>query len=204
MVAFASRVSGHGFCKSPPSRSSMWNYGYETPISYEYNQLWCGGYQLQNEVYEGKCGPCGDSFGDARPRANENTGKYGLGIVTGTYTQGQVLTATVDITANHGGWIQFAICKLNTTNQLETEECFVPLKLKDSNETKFMLSSTDNIDTTVQLQLPPHLVCQRCVLQWHYHTASRWGICDDGSVGNGCGPQETFRTCSDISIVQMK
>lgn len=27
-----------------------------------------------------------------------------------------------------------------------------------------------------------------------------WGQCEDGTSGLGCGPQEHFRTCSDISI----
>ena len=39
-------------------------------------------------------------------------------------------------------------------------------------------------------------------LQWHYNTGNHWGI--DEATGNqclGCGPQETFRGCADIRIV---
>ncbi|XP_065344983.1 uncharacterized protein LOC135942658 [Cloeon dipterum] len=203
LVVSTAYVAGHGFAKDPPSRSSMWRYGYDTPINYEDSQLWCGGFQIQHNAYGGKCGPCGDSYGDARPRANENTGKFGRGIVSSTYIQGQAISATFEITANHRGWIQFSICKLNTTNQLETEECFVPLQLKGTTETRYVLPNDNIGETTVQLQLPPNLVCQRCALQWHYHTGNSWGTCEDGSGAIGCGPQETFRTCSDVAVMQL-
>ena len=36
-------VSGHGRLVEPPSRSSMWRYGFDTPINYNDNQLFCGG-----------------------------------------------------------------------------------------------------------------------------------------------------------------
>ena len=39
-------------------------------------------------------------------------------------------------------------------------------------------------------------------LQWTYHTANSWGEDPDGRVCVGCGPQETFRACADIRIVQ--
>ncbi|CAB3371643.1 Hypothetical predicted protein [Cloeon dipterum] len=110
-VVSVAYVFGHGFCKNPPNRSSMWRFGYDTPVNYEDSQLWCGGYQAQHGVFGGKCGPCGDSYGDARPRENENTGKFGRGIVVRNYTQGQIITTTFTITASHMGWIQYSICK---------------------------------------------------------------------------------------------
>lgn len=27
-----------------------------------------------------------------------------------------------------------------------------------------------------------------------------WGRCDDGTYGEGCGPQEIFRNCADVAI----
>lgn len=33
-----------------------------------------------------------------------------------------------------------------------------------------------------------------------YILGNTWGWCEDGSGGLGCGPQEEFRSCSDISI----
>lgn len=38
-------------------------------------------------------------------------------------------------------------------------------------------------------------------LQWTYTTGNRWGQCSDGTQGLGCGPQEMFRACSDVSII---
>ena len=29
---------------------------------------------------------------------------------------------------------------------------------------------------------------------------NNWGQCDDGSYEEGCGPQETFRSCADVAI----
>ena len=36
--------------------------------------------------------------------------------------------------------------------------------------------------------------------QWTYTVGNSWGMCADGVGRVGCGPQETFRACSDFSI----
>lgn len=36
-------VSAHGRLISPPSRSSMWRFGFSTPENYNDNELFCGG-----------------------------------------------------------------------------------------------------------------------------------------------------------------
>ena len=52
------------------------------------------------------------------------------------------------------------------------------------------------------LQLPADLTCSHCVLQWTWTCANSWGLCDSSDRGAlGCGPQETFRACSDIAIL---
>lgn len=30
--------------------------------------------------------------------------------------------------------------------------------------------------------------------------ANNWGLCDDGKEAMGCGPQETYRNCVDITV----
>ena len=35
---------GHGRLISPPGRSTMWRYGYNTPVNTNDNQLSCGGF----------------------------------------------------------------------------------------------------------------------------------------------------------------
>lgn len=50
-------------------------------------------------------------------------------------------------------------------------------------------------------KLPSGLVCDHCVLQWRYTAGNNWGTCKNGTQGLGCGNQEQFGACSDISIV---
>lgn len=38
------------------------------------------------------------------------------------------------------------------------------------------------------------------MLQWRYVAGNNWGVCENGTGAVGCGPQEEFRACSDISI----
>ncbi|CAF3661051.1 unnamed protein product [Rotaria sp. Silwood1] len=49
------------------------------------------------------------------------------------------------------------------------------------------------------VKLPDGLTCSRCVLQWGWTCANRWGS-SDGKEGMGYGKQETFRGCADIRI----
>merc|ERR1712142_1400240 len=56
----------------------------------------------------GKCGMCGDPV--QGPLLHESGGKFANGIITKTYTKGQKIDVTLDLTANHGGWFEFQIC----------------------------------------------------------------------------------------------
>lgn len=42
--------------------------------------------------------------------------------------------------------------------------------------------------------------CANCVLQWRYIAGNNWGMCPDGTGAVGCGAQEEFRACADITI----
>lgn len=44
------------------------------------------------------------------------------------------------------------------------------------------------------------MICDHCVLQWRYTAGNNWGDCKNGTQGLGCGNQEQFGACSDISI----
>ncbi len=48
--------------------------------------------------------------------------------------------------------------------------------------------------------LPSGLTCSQCVLQWRYIAGNNWGMCPNGTGAVGCGPQEEFRSCADVSI----
>jgi len=202
MVYQAQEIRGHGMLMVPVNRGSMWRSGYDTPINYDDNANFCGGYGLQWGIHRGKCGPCGDSYSLSRPRPNENTGTYGKGVIAATYEEGSFIDLKVRITANHWGYFLFELCPLNSSDELETEECFMknPLKLEDGSD-KYILPSSNVGLYSMTVKLPANLTCDQCVLRWHYTCGNNWGVCADGTGRLGCGPQETFRTCSDIAIV---
>jgi len=53
----------------------------------------------------------------------------------------------------------------------------------------------------INLIISSHRVsCEQCILQWTYTAGNNWGVCANGTGDLGCGPQETFRACSDIRI----
>lgn len=56
----------------------------------------------------------------------------------------------------------------------------------------------------VYVHLPRKVTCEQCILQWTYTAGNNWGVCVNGTGGLGCGPQETFRACSDIRILPIK
>lgn len=54
--------NGHGRLIEPPSRSSAFRYGFQTPPNYNDHELYCGGFARQQRN-GGKCGECGDAWG---------------------------------------------------------------------------------------------------------------------------------------------
>ncbi|KAF2886509.1 hypothetical protein ILUMI_19664, partial [Ignelater luminosus] len=154
---------------------------------------------IQWGVHNGKCGVCGDNYGDSVPRDNENTGKYGQGQVVAQYPSGSVINTMIRLTTNHKGWFNYSLCELKDTTKPETEECFQDLTFEDGS--KQMEIEPDKKDFLNRVQLPEGFKCKRCVLRWTYKTGNSWGICEDGSGGLGCGPQEMFKNCADIAII---
>jgi hypothetical protein len=56
-------VDGHGRLIEPPSRASMWRYGFgDAPANYNDHELYCGGFSRQWQTNGGKCGVCGDPW----------------------------------------------------------------------------------------------------------------------------------------------
>ncbi|CAL8109433.1 unnamed protein product [Orchesella dallaii] len=199
-------IAGHGRLMEPPNRSSLWRFPefdqHAPPINYNDNELFCGGFPAQHEFNGGRCGVCGDNYNDTRPRANEHKGQYGNGIISRNYTQGQNITSVVELTFGHLGHFEFRLCKLQDSAQTEAEDCFDQylLSLADGSGTKFPVPDLGAHWYRVDLTLPEELECEHCVLQWHYVAGNSWGNCGNGTEAIGCGPQETFRGCSDIAI----
>lgn len=55
----------------------------------------------------------------------------------------------------------------------------------------------------IKYLLPNGLTCSQCVLQWKYVAGNNWGMCPNGTGAVGCGPQEEFRACADVSITDL-
>lgn len=85
---------------------------------------------------------------------------------------------------------------------LETDECFAeyPVLLSDGSKL-FTISNDEKGPVSYKVKLPEGLTCRHCVMRWHWRVANTWGLCENGTHAVGCGNQETFRSCSDISIV---
>ncbi|XP_069102406.1 uncharacterized protein [Argopecten irradians] len=196
---------GHGRLLEPPSRSSMWrsmrNGSPEfpnAPINYNDNQLFCGG--RINFIYQHqKCGICGDPY--QGPRNNEAGGRYAKGIITRHYTVGQTIDIGVEITANHHGYFEFRLCPNNDIHKRATQECLDQhlLTLENADGTRYYLGGRRGA-INLKAKLPEGLTCSQCVLQWRWKTGNSYGYAANGTYCIGCGLQEMFYGCSDISI----
>ncbi|XP_023217685.1 uncharacterized protein [Centruroides vittatus] len=202
-LSFITLVWSHGRLLEPPSRSSMWRFGFKNPVNYDDDSLYCGGISVHWNKNGGKCGICGDPWNQPEPRDNEDGGIYGNKIIARTYKSGQEIDTNVYLTATHQGYFEFRICPLKTPDQKADQECLDQYLLEraDGKGTKFPIPPGAKPDNyPVKLKLPQGLTCDRCVFQWHYRTGNSWGICENGKGALGCGPQEYFRGCADIAI----
>ncbi|XP_055641671.1 uncharacterized protein LOC129778654 [Toxorhynchites rutilus septentrionalis] len=199
IAALIPSISGHGMTMDPVARGSRWRCQSSAPTNWDDTELWCGGMfvQIQNG---GRCGMCGDNWAHPEPRRHELGGQFGQGEIVKNYTSGSVIDVGVRVTVNHLGFFVFNLCCLDHFGR-ETDACFNEHPLLDSQgRRQWFLNSTESRMYNVNLQLPRNLVCSHAVLQWTYTAGNNWGICPDGSGALGCGPQEHFRTCSDIGI----
>ncbi|XP_078034834.1 uncharacterized protein LOC144468905 [Augochlora pura] len=193
-------VQGHGMMLDPVSRSSAWRKGFPVEPNYDDMGLFCGGFAVMWDQNGGRCGLCGDDYAMSTPRPNENGGIYGRGVIVKEYSRGQTINAYVKLTANHKGTFTFHLCKLSASKERESEDCFnqYPLQLAEGGYEKVV--PADQFEFNVALRLPNDLTCKQCVIRWTYRTGNNWGQCPDGTSALGCGPQETFKNCADVSI----
>ncbi|KAK6959371.1 cell wall integrity and stress response component 4 [Biomphalaria glabrata] len=200
-MTFPSVVQGHGRLMDPPARNSMWRLGFPNPVNYNDNELYCGGRMTQWARNNGKCGVCGDPH--HAKREHEAGGKYANGIITREYKQGDVIDVAVHVTANHKGFFEFRICPVEDPKVEVTQECLdkIVLEKADGNGTKYFLpESQSNQFFNVSLRLPSDLTCKQCVIQWKYRTGNTWDKDETGKFCVGCGPQEEFYNCADVTI----
>lgn len=148
------------------------------------------------------CGVCGDSIRMHRPRPHETGGKMVLNRTVRNYFPGSTIDVMIHLVTNHGGYFEFDLCERQSFDELEEETCFRKLKFVDGEE-KLMLTNGEKEQgyRTLSLEIPHQLRdCPACILRWNYRAGNNWGICKNGTVGVGCGHQELYRNCADISI----
>ncbi|CAG5112433.1 Oidioi.mRNA.OKI2018_I69.chr2.g6649.t1.cds [Oikopleura dioica] len=201
---------GHGRMLEPPARSSYLRLSGDPNIdmskvtpNYNDNELFCGGFQHQ--VSNGyKCGVCGDSYLQARPRENEWGGKYGSsGLIPRTYESSEEIPVTIQLTAHHKGFFQFKICEMTPEMSTEDEDCFnSPESIMELADGSTIWDVNNGATGTFngKLRLPDDLSCEHCVIQWRYHTGNSWGCDETGKCGLGLGMQEEFYGCADVKI----
>ena len=149
----------------------------------------------------GKCGVCGDPWNGIRE--HEAGGKYANGLIVRKYEVGQVINATVELTANHKGFFEFRLCPTDNPFKKVTHQCLrkFPLVVADTGLTRFMVPTGNSYSKiTVPLRLPAGVKCRACLFQWQYTAGNSWGVSPDGRQCVGCGNQEQFYGCADIAI----
>lgn len=119
----------------PPSRSSAWRYGFQTPPNYNDHELYCGGFNRQWQKNYGQCGICGDPFNVPLPRDNEYGGKYGLGVIVRKYNPGADVTLRIELTASHMGYFEFRVCP----DKAATQDCLDKYVLVSGKEHLFKI-----------------------------------------------------------------
>jgi hypothetical protein len=210
---------------------SMWRFGFDVPPNYNDMSNYCGGKENQWSSQQGRCGVCGDpfqgktsltrtivSFDDrmAGPRDHEDGGIYSTGLIGRTYQSGEMINATIDITANHFGYFEFRLCALDmgksrrprrlTQNCLDEHLLTIGPSNSKSNgdDTRYYLPHGNKSYFHVPVQLPVDIhSCKHCVLQWKYHAGNTWGKDHKGRKCLGCADQqEEFYNCADIALVE--
>ena len=202
LLSHLSTVHPHGRLRQPPSRSTMWRYGFPTPTNVNDHESNCGGFGRQWDRNHGECGVCGDPADLPQPRPQELGGEYGLGVVSANLSQGQVLQVEVELTAYHQGYFEFRLCRHNTRLRPVTQECLDQhlLPLESGGSRYYPPPPPPGALYNLQYRLPPGLTCDLCVLQWRYVAGNSWGKCSNGTEAVGCGPQEEFRACADLRL----
>jgi len=180
----------------------MWRYGFNTPTNVNDHESNCGGFGRQWSQNQGLCGVCGDAYDLPQPRPGELGGQYGLGVVAANLSQAQVLQVEVELTAYHGGYFEFRLCPHNTRTRPVAQRCLDRhLLTQESGEVRFYPGPpSPGGRYSLTYSLPPHLTCGLCVLQWRYVAGNSWGKCTNGTEAVGCGAQEEFRACADLTV----
>merc|ERR1711962_173814 len=207
IVTFLDLVHSHGRLMDPASRNAMWRKGYPNPVNYNDNELYCGGFVVQYQKNDGKCGVCGDDYKEKVPRRHEAGGEFGNGIISRRYTMGQEIDIEAELTTNHKGWMEVKLCPHNNPKVVITQQCLDdnPLEIVNTpgqSGYRFIIpEDTKKVEIfRWKVKLPDGITCSNCVIHWKYFAGNTWDYCADGMGSVGCGNQETFINCADVTI----
>ncbi|XP_045584597.1 uncharacterized protein [Procambarus clarkii] len=182
------QAAGHMSLQEPPARNVMWRMGFnDLPAHADDDYLICHEKSARN-----KCPPCGDSADTPPPHPHEGGGQWATGIISRTYTMGQVMNIHVNVTRSHGGSIEFKLCPHDSIATPVDQRCLdrYPLEIVGSNSRSVPIRAPYNSpeQISVRVRLPPGVACDQCVLQMT-NTAEEFK------------PQKImFRNCADIAI----
>ncbi|KAF0715075.1 Aste57867_3582 [Aphanomyces stellatus] len=199
MLAFSGLIQhadAHGRLLVPPHRGYIGKLPQFSFIPKDYSDhgLNAGGI---SQTSGGQHGVCGDPFSGVRD--HETGGMYGTfptngaKAIGGCYAPGATVDIQIQITANHKGFFEFGLCKLNGKADKETEECFQSLA-QPNGEKQWQLPAGAQT-FSMQYKLPSGVTCDgdsHCVLRWWYAGGNNPGV--------GINGQEQFWNCADIYI----
>ncbi|RHY16928.1 hypothetical protein DYB25_004126 [Aphanomyces astaci] len=197
LAAFANYAQAHGRLIAPPHRGyigKLAQFAGIVPPDYDDHSLNAGGIAATSG---GKFGVCGDSYSGTRQ--HETGGTYGTfptnsaKAIGACYAPGSTVDLQVQLMANYKGYFEFGLCKLDTKDDKESNECFQTLA-QPNGETKWQVPPGNEV-FTIQSVLPAGVTCEgdaHCVLRWHY---VEWNNTDVGIDG-----QEQYWNCADVYI----
>ncbi|XP_041360499.1 uncharacterized protein LOC121376787 [Gigantopelta aegis] len=197
LVMHVQHLNGHGRLLEPPGRGSLWRFGYPVAKNYDDNALNCGGFQVQWLKNNGRCGFCGDPYDGVHK--HETGGVFASNLIPRTYSVGQIIDITIEVTANHGGYFEFHLCPKSVLSQ----DCFdkYPLLVVGEGYRYHIKSRKSPMTVNIQAQLPPKITCDHCVFQWKWNCGQSYGRDKvKGVYCKGCGMQEQFYNCADVTI----
>ncbi|RLO09515.1 hypothetical protein DYB28_006037 [Aphanomyces astaci] len=192
LAAIANYAQAHGRLIAPPHRGyigQLDQFAGIIPFDYDDHNLNGGGIAATSG---GKFGVCGDSY--SGNRLHETGGTYGTFPTNGAkaigacYAPGSTVDLQVQLMANHKGYFEFGLCKLDTIDDKETNECFQTLA-QPSGETQWQLPPGNEV-FTIPSVLPAGVTCEgdaHCVVGaswlWYDEEETFWNY--DSNTCNG-------------------
>ncbi|OQR74968.1 hypothetical protein BIW11_08731, partial [Tropilaelaps mercedesae] len=161
--------------------SYCWSWIQDSPRVLRWNELKLASISFYPQVQwadnDGRCGVCGDSYSEARPRRHETGSSLDPNVTVRTYAPGEDVVIIVDVVANHLGYFEFGLCPRNDSGIRETEDCFQRLRVKSLNtsevlveegDMRYRLASDRKGFFYLVATLPKDVTCSRCILRWHW------------------------------------